>query len=187
MNCPGASGLYLESIPHYEECIRIEPTMSDAYINYGATEYNLKNYETAGKLYMQAIKLENKKRPNAPARVGLGQVMAVSGHDADAVRLYRESIKFDPKNAEAYRLLAVLLAAHGDFKHAEEVIAKGVEADPEWSDIRNTQGTIFAQQGKLEQAAEAFAQAVRLDPKSEQARDNLERALASLRQPPATR
>jgi len=76
----------------------------------------------------------------------------------------KETLRLDPKLADAYYTLGVTLWQKGDFPSAAEQLRKATEVQPTYAEAYYTLGTVLKQMDKLPEAAAALREAVRLQP-----------------------
>jgi tetratricopeptide (TPR) repeat protein len=94
-----------EAVQEYRSAIRLCPQFADIRVKLAET------YRQMGDLAAARYELEETIRARAdyvPARVALGVVMLISGQRAEAVRIWEDALKRDPKNkaAEMYLRMA---------------------------------------------------------------------------------
>jgi tetratricopeptide (TPR) repeat protein len=104
--------------------------------------------------------------------------------DADeAIARYRDSIRRDPLDVEAYNALGILLSSQGRFNEALRHFQSAVVLAPQRADLRNNLGYTYLLRGSSEEAVEALEEARRLDPAHQKALENLR--IAEARRPRA--
>lgn len=102
---------------------------------------------------------EKRKSP-AAIYVEMGIAYMRDGQPAVAMKKLKKAISIDPKNAEAYNVIAILYERLGKPDLAEENYAKAVELRPRDPYIRNARGSFFCKQERYEAAEKEFTQAL---------------------------
>jgi tetratricopeptide (TPR) repeat protein len=92
----------------------------------------------------------------------------------EAERLYRDLLRQDDSQAEAWYLLGVLLHQRDGDTDAEDVLRQAVRLRPEWAAARNLLGVVLARQQRPDEAAHQWREALRFQPDCADARHNLD-------------
>jgi tetratricopeptide (TPR) repeat protein len=116
--------------------------------------------------------------PSFLALDGMGVVLAQRGDYPGAIQYLRESIAVDPDYEFSHNNLAAALSSLGNYEEAAKEFEAALALKPNLSISQNGWGYALLMQGKLDEAIEHFRLAVSIDPGNEEARNNLERALA---------
>lgn len=103
------------------------------------------------------------------------------GDLAQAERLYRQTLQFQPKHAPALHLLGVLHAQAGQFKEAASFIAKAVRLAPNDFSMQNNLGNALVKTERCAEALKALDKALALQPNSPQVLNNRGNALYGLK------
>lgn len=126
--------------------------------------------------------------PNASVQNNAANVALRSGDPQAAIALYRAALIADPHQAPIYFNLAQAYEAQGDWARAlaayEQAILRGQPR--ERAAAYYNVGNLHLRHQQLILAVEAYQQALRADPTLEEARYNLELALALIGQPTPT-
>ncbi len=101
-----------EAIRCYEEVSRIQPDLSEPYINLGVLLKNLKRYEEAEASYRKAIELNP---TDATAYNNLIIMLRVIGREKEALSLLEKIIEIDPENINSYLGIASIKKGAGEF------------------------------------------------------------------------
>jgi tetratricopeptide (TPR) repeat protein len=117
----------------------------------------------------------------AEAHHGLAQVLLVTGKTSEAADSFREAIRIRPDYADAHYNLGTTLGQQGDLEGAARHLLLALRANPRLAGAYNNLGMVAAARGDLRQAIARFRQALEIDPTHEDARANLERAMAGVR------
>ena len=92
------------------------------------------------------------------SRFAAAQSLAKQGDDAGASKIYRELIKLDPHQPEAYNNLAVIKARRGEFKEAQALLEQAMRSHPSYATVYDNLSTIY-----VEMARDSYGKALRLD------------------------
>lgn len=98
-----------------------------------------------------------------------------------AQNLYEKIIKQEPKNFEAYHLLACLSIQLKNFDYALKLIDKSININPQHHAPHNNLGVIFKELKQYEEAIKAFTKAIELSPKYAEGYNNLAISLKNLK------
>ena len=125
-----------QAIRHFENVLRIDPTLTQALIQLADAKLWLLN-------------------------TGASYDMALIG---EAENLVQQALERDPKSAAAYRVLAMVNWRRGQWQQSRDHALKALELNPSDSIAMVTLGQIFIFQGDLDAAGQAFERALRIDP-----------------------
>lgn len=81
-----------------------------------------------------------------------------------AIRMLREAIELDPKNAQAHFLLGVALDQTGKFTEAIAALTKVLELDPKNAEALDRRGNACFKAGLIEESARDFDQYIKVVP-----------------------
>lgn len=99
-----------------------------------------------------------------------GRKALVAGNFKEAVSLYREAVKLNPKSPEIHRDLAQSLAKDGNIPEAIQYYNKALNLSPSSPEIHQDLALLLMQQGKNEEAKIHFSEVLKLDPANDAAR-----------------
>ncbi len=141
---------------------------------YGA--YQRGDLAEAERLYGEAAA----RSRSTDALLGLAAVAASRGQDGEAVRLYREILERDPRNASAQAALLDLLGS-SDSQAAESRLKTLISREPS-PHLYQTLGNLYADQQRWADAQAAYFEAYRGAPENADYAYNLAVSLDQLRQ-----
>jgi tetratricopeptide (TPR) repeat protein len=122
-----------EAIAHYEDALRIKPTLKDARYNLANVYYRAGKIAEAARHYAEVLRLD----PLDPgAYNGLANARALEGRLDEALQLYTEALRIRPDYAEAHSNLAVLLARLGRTEEAAAHYAEALRIRPDYARAR---------------------------------------------------
>jgi predicted O-linked N-acetylglucosamine transferase (SPINDLY family) len=99
---------------------------------------------------------------------------------AEAERLYREILKYDPKDADALYFLGIIANADGRELEASELLVKALESRPKDTDALQSLGISYYHQRRLAEAAATLRAGLALQPEHASLRSNLAGVLIEL-------
>ncbi len=105
----------------FEKALKINPDDYDAVYNLGIVKYQLKKDEEALKLFNRAKKVYN---DDEWLWVYIGGVLINLKRYEEAISSLEKCLHLNPKNTEAYRLMALAYRDKGDTKRAFEMLKK---------------------------------------------------------------
>ena len=159
-------GDYEEAIKHYDQAIRSNPQIAEAYNNRGIAKHALGRHEKAIADYKEAIRLNPQY---ADAYNNRGTVKSALGRHEEATADCDEAIRLNPQLAEAYY-------NRGDAKNAlgrhEEAIAdynEAIRLNPQYADAYNNRGIAKGALGRHKEAIADYNEAIRLNPQYDKA------------------
>ncbi len=79
---------------------------------------------------------------------------------AHVVAAYRREVALNPKDANAYNKLGLVLYKLGQYEEAAEMYRQAIELDPSLSDLYRNLGTALYRQGNMPAALDAYSQAL---------------------------
>jgi tetratricopeptide (TPR) repeat protein len=135
-------GRSAESLPHFEETIRLRPDLPDVHVNYGNALRAVGRPEDAFAQYRVALALDP---GSALAHYNLGVAHAARGEHAKAVEHYRASLRADAGRSEAHANLGLALLETGETGPAVEALERALRIDP--GDVLARRGLAYALEG----------------------------------------
>ena len=116
---------------------------------------------------------------NAKELLQQGIDAGIAGRLEEAESIFRQVIKIDPSNANAYNNLGTTLEKQGKLEEAIANYLQAIQLNPNYASAYNNRGyALHQQQGKLEEAITNYQQAIQLNPNYADAYNNLGVALS---------
>lgn len=119
-------GKFLDAISCYEALLAEEPS-DVAYANKGLAHWELGDYPTALKCYIEAIRLNP---ANAIAQRGAAEMHIKLGSPKTAISFLEKALKLKPDYQEAYTCSGIAFYQLGSWAQADKMFQKALELDP---------------------------------------------------------
>ena len=100
-----------------------------------------------------------------------------AGQLQQAESIYRQILKVDPQNADAWHYLGVLAMQVGQFPAAVDSIRRAIAIHPSAPGFHSNLGSVLGAMGRYDEAVESFKAALKLDANHFDAHNNLGTAL----------
>ena len=107
-----------------------------------------------------------------------GNAAQAAGNYSQAETIFRQVIRINPQDTNAYNNLGLALRRQGKLEEAITNYQKAIQLDPKDASAYNNLGLALRRQGKLEEAITNYQKAIQLDPKDASAYNNLGIALS---------
>jgi tetratricopeptide (TPR) repeat protein len=117
---------------------------------------------------------------NAEVYNFMGKVRAKQGVPESAMALYQESLRLNPRYADAHNNLGVCLAEQSRFDEAMVHFSEALAVNPHYAEARMNLGSIMATKGRLEEAVNLYFESIDTYPGYALAHKNLGTALLKL-------
>ena len=159
------NGDHKEALNNYNKAIALDSTISNYYLNRGATIQQVYNdMDKALEDYRKAIQLD---AHNAIAYYNIGCVLSDQGNDQDASEFYRICIAIDPLYYPAYYNCAHSQYGIKDYEEALKNFEKAIQYDDRLKFYAYYyMGMIYKETGKPDKAKSYFEKAKALGNKN---------------------
>jgi superkiller protein 3 len=173
-NAPTAAVIRLE------EALKEFPSSSRLWFALGFAYFKLDKDEESARALKRVIDLDPKF---APAMAYLGLIRAKAGAYAEAIALYENALRVDPKLAVVHHLIAEAMLKQSDADPAliETHLKRAAELDPTFTPAHLSLGKLFMRAQRWAQAVAELEQVVKLDPNVAEAYYQLGRAYGRLK------
>ncbi|MGH9363514.1 MAG: tetratricopeptide repeat protein, partial [Thermoanaerobaculia bacterium] len=117
---------------------------------------------TIADLYRHSLAVAEETRQKVPGTskptFDLGRVHQRFGHDEEAVKLYREGLRMDPRHPEVLSRIGFMLSQSGrsSMDEALEAYREALRWDPQIENVHTRIGLILVHQGRHAEAVEEF-------------------------------
>jgi tetratricopeptide (TPR) repeat protein len=142
----------------------------------GITSLQKGNVADAMSRFTAAVALDD----SSPSHMYLGLAHAAGGQIDQAISAMRDSIKIDPRNAEAHLNLGTMYLQKSEASQARDEIQRALELNPWLPQAHNDLGLVYSSGGDSRQALEHFRLASEMDPQYLEAWYNVGLACRSL-------
>jgi tetratricopeptide (TPR) repeat protein len=146
------------------------PTSVEKLISQANETYMNKDFESAAKLYQDALRAEPK---NVTALIGLGITRQRENKHADAEVSLQKALAYDPSNEPAAFALGVTYFKQERWKDAMTYFEKSLAKRPDNASGRHYLGIIATKLNLIERAEREFKTALAIDPAYGEAHFNL--------------
>jgi tetratricopeptide (TPR) repeat protein len=143
-----------------DQAIRLDPAYENAYVNRGATHYNMRDYDRAIADYSQALRLD----PNdAIAFNDRGNIWRSKGDEDRAIADYEAAIRLNPNYSYPYNGRANAWRAKGDIERAILDYDQAIRLNPAYATAIVNRGAAWRIKGDSDRAIADYNAAIRLN------------------------
>jgi tetratricopeptide (TPR) repeat protein len=157
-----AAGNFEEAEKSLRRALKLDPKLTNAWQRLGDLLVKQGRGEEADAAYRHVLKSDPVREMLAEAKEHL-----VKGHIFKAEDLYKEILKQDPRNSEAYGALATIAMRSGVFRDAERLLTHSLKQDPKVFQNWGLLGHVLRKQDKLEESIDAINKGIEIDSNSE--------------------
>lgn len=168
-----------EAITHYREFIRARPddiNVIRAYVLLGKALKKLDRLDEAAAAFKEATA---RQASNRDARVELADIAITQGRFSDALQMYSDLVRAEPRDFAVQTGLGIALAQSGRDADAVTAFTAAVGLSPGEATGHLNLGNALAGLGRYEEAERSFRQAVAIEPTLVRARNALALVLAA--------
>lgn len=155
------SGRAAESLPHWDQRLRLAPRDAPAWHNYGKALAAAGHLDAAVSAFEQAIALDPGQ---AKTYEVYAKAMADAGDEDRAEAVWRRGLEKFPSLESMYMGLADLQFSRSKVRESLETYRRGVAALPDSADLQMGAGTLLDDLGDKHGAEAAFRRALSLRP-----------------------
>jgi tetratricopeptide (TPR) repeat protein len=159
---------YDRAVTDYNESIRLDPKVADAYAGRGRAWRLKEDYDRALTDLDAAIRLNPK---DANAHDDRGMVWHLKNEFDRAIVDFSEALRLDPKNARAYQNRAIAYREKGDNDRAIADYSAAIRVEPSFQSFVG-RGNRYSAKRDYDRAIADYTEAIRLDPKQALAYNN---------------
>ncbi|HCR86248.1 MAG TPA: hypothetical protein DIV86_06180 [Alphaproteobacteria bacterium] len=162
---------HLPSAEHLcRSILKSAPTFHQAYFQLAVIASKVNKLDTAEKLLLQAINIDNKL---AYYHRALGEIYRRMGKFKESIAQTKHAIKITPKDAESFYNLGVALVDSKKYQEAVRAYSKALELNPNHGLAANNLGSALEKLGDEKAAVKAYSRAIAINPKHAEAQNNL--------------
>lgn len=159
--------LFNKAISSYQNALKLNPKMADAYVNLAIIYKEKMQLEKAIRCLKEAIKIN----PNhIEAYNNLGIIFRIKGQLEKAIEYYKRALQLNPNYALILLNLAIALQEIGQIEEAIEYYKKSLRFKPDSPEILYNLGTAYMEQGKQKEAISTLDEVIKIRPYSFMAR-----------------
>jgi Flp pilus assembly protein TadD len=153
---------YDQAMRDFDEAIRLEPSLVDAYFARGTVLYVKREFDRAIKDFDEAIRLDPKF---AVAFCNRGMALYVKQDYDRAIKDFDESLRLDPKDAIAYGGRGWVWFAKKDYNQAIKDCDEAIRLIPTNVDAYQARGAAWYAKQDYDRAIKDYEESIRLDPR----------------------
>ncbi|HXW60406.1 MAG TPA: hypothetical protein VEK06_02600 [Myxococcota bacterium] len=166
-----------EQIETGEKEIRNHPKNTDAYIRVANSLELLDNKDRAMEILVHGVSINP---DNAAVWMQIGKLEHKAGREMEALDVFKEVIRQNPKNADAFNNAAFVLAKSNkstekDLKEAEDFAKNARKLDPKNPEYLDTYAELLFRSGNSKMAQSLIKEAIKLAPDREFFKHQLKR------------
>jgi len=156
--CMDKQGKLAEIMPEFQALLDSDPENEDYYHLVGSAWGDLKDYKKASEIYESA----RARFPGSEKTAFNAALVYDKAKEKEkAILAFRDVIKINPKNAEAYNYIGYVYAEEGrSLDEALAMVKKALELEPGNGFYLDSLGWVYYKQGKYKEAAETLEAAV---------------------------
>jgi tetratricopeptide (TPR) repeat protein len=168
------AGQQQAAVSHYEQALRIDPSLTYAHVHLGIALSRLGKNQDALAQLMEALRLS----PDSPeVHNDLGDALLQADRLPEAIEHYEHALQIRPDYAEAHSNLGVVLSRTGKMQEAIAHYEQALNIKPDAPEIHYNLGFALLKMGRAEEATRHYSDAVRLRPNYAEAHLDLGTAL----------
>lgn len=142
-----------EALPIFQKSIELNPQSVRAWNHLGQTYEALGRLEEAESAYQKAISVgKNQPKRSEWPYYNLAQLYVNTSKMDQAIPLFREALKYNPRFADAKVKLAVALSKREPSVEALTLMQEAVQLEPQNAEAHYRLGLLLAKMGKQEEA-----------------------------------
>jgi tetratricopeptide (TPR) repeat protein len=149
-----------EALQVYQQALQLDPANHNLWISIGNTVVRCSRYEEAEAWFNAVLAAD---AGNAGASCGLGDVRREQQRPRDAIPLYEQAIRVDPK-LSAYKGLADAHSDCGKYDRAQEILRDASIRFPNDPEAHTRYASALGTAGEFERAVAECREALRLRP-----------------------
>jgi len=156
-----AAGNSRESIPYYEQALRLRPDYFEAHKNLGVTLLILQDWEKAAENFRAAIRIT----PTVGSAYNyLGSALRGQGKLFEALNAFKQALSLQPDNAEIAYNLGITFYDLRELDQAVDYYRQALRLKPAFILASNNLADALKEQGSLEEAIAQFRETLKLQP-----------------------
>jgi len=163
-----------------QEYLIAAPELADAEYALGFEALNDQRYDEAATRLRRFLQMKPLDIDAIRASNLLGRALLASGHPAEAIVCYRDTLRMQPRNADAMSGIGEALLKLDKFQEASDAFRASLEQSAANPTVHFNLGFALMKMGRFDDAIPALANAARLDPNNPAAHANLATSLAHL-------
>jgi len=173
----GEQERWSDALTLYEQVLKLDPNLAEAWSNKGAALGNLGRYEEAIRCFDRA----NEINPNyAEAWSNKGAALEKIGRYEEAIRCFDRAIEINPNLAEAWTGKGGALGNLGRYDESISCCDRAIEINPNLATAWRNKGAALGSLGRYKEEIRCCDRAIEINPNYAEAWSNKGTALGSL-------
>lgn len=168
-------GRHDEALAQYRQVLSLDPRHTGAHLNIGHVLFAAGRHDEAAMSYRAALD-NDVSGAVLNALKQQGQALIQANRLEEARVLFNLICSADPKDPEAWHILATLHGRLGDIEAAGECCRRVLALHPDHGEAHVSLGHVYFQQGRPDEAAAQYVKALETNPQSIGALNNLAKA-----------
>ena len=159
---------YGQALAAYDEAIRLNPNLAEAYNNRGIVKYELGQYAAAVEDYSAAIRLRSNF---VDALNNRGNAHAALGQFPNAAQDLQAAVKLDDNNAVCHNNLGSVYYSMRNFDAALSEYTRAIQLNPAYAEAYYNRAALYYGQRKYSEALADIQKSLSLNPADNDARN----------------
>jgi len=168
--CNESLGLVREALKSYDQAIRHDPSLIEAYRKKGLLLLQEGETEEMRKFVRS---LEGKEGLGSLYPYMRGQLARAESNWEEAIKYYKQALGLEPESGETAKALAIVYRQAGRLEEAVEALRKIYEKNPTSFQIAGPLAQLYEEQGNDFKAIEILARIAEAEPRNTQALSSL--------------
>jgi tetratricopeptide (TPR) repeat protein len=161
---------YAAAVEGFRRVLALDPAYLKAHDNLGLAYEALGRYEEAVRSYQEAARLNRERGVHSPwPALNLGILLTRLGRIEEAEPPFRESVREDPRFAQAHYQLGLVLEKKGRSADAIAELNEAAQLDPGYPEPHYALARLFRRAGENEKADRALERFLALKKEKDQA------------------
>jgi tetratricopeptide (TPR) repeat protein len=144
----------------YQELVDLDPRNVDAWVQFGAFEMSIENYDDAVECYTNALSMES---TNIDIIETLARVEEKRGNAAQASMWLDSALALDPNNTRVLKRLAAMSLNAQDYTRAIGYADRVIAVEPDDVNAQRNRAVALYQKGDKQEAIASFEKVAELD------------------------
>jgi tetratricopeptide (TPR) repeat protein len=164
------NGQHQEAVDSYKEILKLDPTNSATYHNFGNLLKKLNLNKEALQVYVMGLK-QNPKDFNLHNNIGM--VFENTGDYNKAITAYKNAVRINPNFAKAVNNIGVVLYKQKKYNESADIFQIALNVDPNYIEVYSNMGAALNKAKRYDESIKALETAIEKMPNHSGAYTNL--------------